>query len=240
MYLELKTGPGKLTPTGAIIPHGPAKVAVNVAFKLYEARRMAASVLAYIQAWDVLRMLAHKQVVGQPVPYTSAPLSPSLLVATASEHNGVQSMSPRPENGMTKANGASRQPSDMRNGRPVTRKDVGRTNGAAAKPAHGKPPVSEPVPTEPVLTEPVLTEPVLTGPVLTGPVLTGPLPPPETAVSAGAALRYGNGVRIDSANVIERQTFQRYVAENQAAPQSKAALLAYYRQQGTAANAAQP
>jgi hypothetical protein len=35
------------------------------------------------------------------------------------------------------------------------------------------------------------------------------------------------------------QTFRRYVAEKQTVPESKAALLAYYQQQGAAANAAQ-
>ena len=83
VYVELKSGPGKLTPTGAITPNGPAKVEVNVTFKLYEARRMATAVLAYLHAWDVLRMMYHhgvmgyQQSVGQPAPY--------LLVAAASE-----------------------------------------------------------------------------------------------------------------------------------------------------------
>src|SRR5690606_3621701 len=45
VYIELKTGPGKLTNTGAITPNGKPEVEVNVGFKLYEARRMAASVL---------------------------------------------------------------------------------------------------------------------------------------------------------------------------------------------------
>jgi len=54
VYVELKSGPGKLTHTGAITPNGPAKVEVNVPFKLYKARRMATAVLAYLHAWDVL------------------------------------------------------------------------------------------------------------------------------------------------------------------------------------------
>lgn len=90
VYVELKSGPGKLTPTGAITPNGPAKVEVNVTFKLYEARRMGTAVLAYLHAWDVLRMIVHQQSVGQPAPY--------LLVATASEQNGAPNgtASPRP------------------------------------------------------------------------------------------------------------------------------------------------
>ena len=46
VYLELKSGPGKLTATGAITPDGQPQVAVNVGFKLYEAQRLAATVLA--------------------------------------------------------------------------------------------------------------------------------------------------------------------------------------------------
>lgn len=137
-YLELKMGPGKLTNTGAITPNGPANVEVNVAFKLHEARRMAASVLAYIQAWDVLRMLAHKQIVGQPAPY--------LLVATSSENNGTPDITTRPENGAAiQPNGSGKQHSGMANGRPVMRKDVVKTNGAAAKPANGNPAAKQPL-----------------------------------------------------------------------------------------------
>lgn len=181
VYIELKTGPGKLTPTGAITPNGPAQVEVNVTFKLHEARRMAASVLAYLQAWDVLRMLTHKQAVGQPAPF--------LLVATASENNGAPGIAPRPENGATiQPNGSGKQHAGVANGRPVTRKDVVKANGAAAaKPANGNP--------------------------------TAPQP-----------LQYGNGTLVDGKNITEVQTFQRYKAEKQAVPASKADLLDYYRE----------
>ncbi|MFO7682992.1 MAG: hypothetical protein R6X34_23395 [Chloroflexota bacterium] len=69
VYLELKSGPGKLTPTGAVTPAGPAQVEINVAFKRHEARRLAAEALAYIHAWDVVRMMSHRQQVGEPIPY---------------------------------------------------------------------------------------------------------------------------------------------------------------------------
>ena len=39
VYVELKSGPGKLTSTGAVTPAGPAQVEVNVAFKQHESRR---------------------------------------------------------------------------------------------------------------------------------------------------------------------------------------------------------
>jgi len=144
VYIELKTGPGKLTPTGAITPNGRADVEVNVTFKLHEARRMAASVLAYLQAWDVLRILAHKQMVSQPTPYTTS-LSTDLLAATSAlrattsvENNGTPTIPIKPENGAAEANGNGKLQASMANGRPVTRKDVVKTNGVAAKSAHGK------------------------------------------------------------------------------------------------------
>ena len=75
VYIGLKTVPGKLTNMGAITPNGKPEVEVNVDFKLYETRRMAASVLTYIHAWDMMRMLCHhkvvdqKQLVSQPLKY---------------------------------------------------------------------------------------------------------------------------------------------------------------------------
>jgi hypothetical protein len=133
VYIELKSGPGKLTSTGAITPCGSAKVEVNVGFKLYEARRMAASVLAYIHAWDVLRMMVNQQTLSPPLPYTSTPLSPSLLIPTTNVANGIQV---KPANRLSNPNGASRSPVVAANGRPVTRKDpFPKTNGIAVKPA---------------------------------------------------------------------------------------------------------
>lgn len=73
VYVELKSGPGKLTPTGAVTPAGKASVEVNVGFKLYEARRMGAAVLAYLRAWDVMQMLEYRDAIGQPGPYLVVP-----------------------------------------------------------------------------------------------------------------------------------------------------------------------
>ena len=73
VYVELKSGPGKLTPTGAVTPAGKAahgaRAEVNVGFKLYEACRMGAAVLAYLRAWDVIQMLENRDAIGQPGPY---------------------------------------------------------------------------------------------------------------------------------------------------------------------------
>jgi hypothetical protein len=112
-YIELKSGPGKLTSTGAITPAGKSEVAVNIGFKLYEARRLGATVLAYIRAWDVMRMLANKHAVSPPVTY--------LLVPTAVESNGRSeiNVSPTPAEGTMSASRAATPATG--NGRPVTR-----------------------------------------------------------------------------------------------------------------------
>lgn len=77
VYVELKNGPGNLTPTGAVTPAGKAargaRAEVNVGFKLYEARRMSAAVLAYLHAWDVIQMLENRDAIGQPGPYLIVP-----------------------------------------------------------------------------------------------------------------------------------------------------------------------
>ena len=96
VYVELKSGPGKLTPTGAVTPAGKAagaaRVEVNVGFKLYEARRMAAAVLAYLRAWDVLQMLEYREAVGQPGPYLVVPAT-----SDGSENgHGAQVAAPQP------------------------------------------------------------------------------------------------------------------------------------------------
>lgn len=197
VYVELKTGPGKLTRTGAITPNGPARVEVNVGFKLYEARRMAASVLAYIQAWEVMRMMANQQMVGQPAPY--------LLVAATSEANGVQSEPAKPEKGTSKS------PIVAANGRPVTRKDpVPNANGTATRRANGQP------------QKPGTAVAEYPG-----------KPGKGFAEGAGAMeqpLKYGDGHMVDRRNVTEVQTFQRYIVEQKATPESKKMLLDYYRQ----------
>ncbi|MCB9005785.1 MAG: hypothetical protein H6656_00095 [Ardenticatenaceae bacterium] len=143
VYVELKSGPGKLTPTGAITPNGPAKVEVNVTFKLYEARRMGTAVLAYLHAWDVLRMMYHhgvmgyQQSVGQPAPY--------LLVAAASEQNGGPNGAAKPQNGSAQNNGIPSLQTVVANGRPVTRKGSSQTNGKAASPTNGSTAVKQPL-----------------------------------------------------------------------------------------------
>ena len=151
VYVELKSGPGKVTPTGAITPNGSATVEVNVTFKLYEARRMGAAVLAYLHAWDVLRMmyqhdvLGHQQSVGQPAPYISAPLNTSLIVTKASEQNGVSSGTAKLQNGAVQGNGRHPQQTATANGRPVTRKSNDQANGKAVSLTNGSTAAKQPL-----------------------------------------------------------------------------------------------
>jgi hypothetical protein len=219
VYIELKTGPGKLTNTGAITPNGKAEVEVNVGFKLYEARRMAASVLAYIHAWDVMRMMVNQHLVSKPVPY--------LLVPATHDGNGVNSFdsaqnlhrtgqgdraaSSQTTNGIPKPPSSPLTPVVTGNGdRPVTRKEHTPT---AAKPTNG------------AKVAPVAQQSDELGADARAQAL-GRL----DGTTALPQLVYGDGTRVDPANVAEAETFQRFVAKKKIVPQSRAALQAYYRQ----------
>ena len=117
VYVELKSGPGKLTPTGAITPNGKTQVEVNVGFKQYEAQRLAATVLAYIHAWDIHRIMVHQQLVGQPAPY--------LLTATeavATEAVGAGTLTTVDSESLAEAPAAGPHASTGNGNRPVTRK----------------------------------------------------------------------------------------------------------------------
>jgi len=123
VYMELKSGPGRLTDTGAITPAGKPEVEVNVGFKLFEARRNALSVLAYIQAWDVLQIMVNQEMISRPGPY--------LLVPATSVDNGNRMT---PANGILQPKGATRPPIVAVDGRPVTRKDpMPKVRGAGLK-----------------------------------------------------------------------------------------------------------
>lgn len=91
VYIELKTGPGRLTGTGAITPFGNPDVTVNVSFKLHDARVLAETVLAYIQAWDVLRIFSNQKTVSKPSPYLLLQ-NPTALATTISSANAGRPM----------------------------------------------------------------------------------------------------------------------------------------------------
>jgi hypothetical protein len=129
VYVELKSGPGRLTPTGAIQPQGRAATEVNVGFKLYEARRLATEVLAYLQAWDVYRMMIFQEMTGQPPAYLLSPSTGRVEIPDPDPHsvgepagaaNTRQTLvdtpdTSRPASGngpQPEPNGAGREPSD--------------------------------------------------------------------------------------------------------------------------------
>ena len=177
VYIELKSGPGKLTPTGAVTPAGPAQVEVNVAFKRHEARRLAATVLAYLHAWDVVRMMAQRPVVGKVRPYELVPAE------------GVRSAERGVRNGEQGVGSAERGTS------PEFAEGV--RNGENSSTPHS--------------------------------ALATPHSSLATPHSLRSSLVYGDGQPVKAENVIEVQTFERFVVERKSPPASRAALLAYYR-----------
>ena len=249
VYIELKTGPGKLTNTGAIKPNGPAKAEVNVGFKLYEARRMGASVLAYIHAWDVMRMMVNQEMVSKPPPYTSTPLSTGTstplstgtstplstdpLISAASEASGVKTA---PANGVSKPNGATRPPIVAANnslpprsacpregvgrgGRPVTRK-TGNPTATTTKPS--PPPATNSLPPRSACPR----EGVGRG----GRSQNGHAKQNDNN-SPPQPLLYGDGTPVAANNQTERNTYTRYQQAKGVVPLSKNVLLQYYQQQ---------
>lgn len=205
VYIELKAGPGKETATGAVTPAGAARVAVNVTFKRHEAARLAVTVLAYLHAWDVVRMMAQRQVVGKIRPYE--------LVATEGVRRAERGTSPelaeRVRNG-----GSSSIPHSSR---PVTRKGDIPGNGVATQRANGNgrarampapspspartampapPPVSPP-PTPGVTkpaaaAAPVGSTPLPTGTAVPPPPPVSPPPAPGATKPAAAAASVGS------------------------------------------------
>ena len=73
IYVELKNGPGKLTNTGAIQPNGRPAAEITIPFKTYEAQRLALEVLAYLHAWDVMRLGAQRELISGFPPYLLSP-----------------------------------------------------------------------------------------------------------------------------------------------------------------------
>jgi hypothetical protein len=224
VYIELKSGPGQLTPTGAITPNGRAETEVNIGFKLYEARRLGATALAYIHAWDVMRMLANKHAVSPPLTY--------LMVPTAAEANGHTPMTTNGQPPVT--DGSSR---------PITRH--GPTLPAPARPAGNdstqampsKPPVKPDATNGQTKSVALPKLPATTiGPTFSNAArIAQAIYGPEDAIPALASpvenLHYADGTAADMSNEKELQTFRRYLAEMKETPASKSALQAYFRQQ---------
>lgn len=74
-YVELVRGPGILTATGAIQPDRRGsrpdmpEQSIVVVFEQHHVQRWAEEALAYLSAWDVVRMLQHRAQVSELPPY---------------------------------------------------------------------------------------------------------------------------------------------------------------------------
>ena len=229
VYIELKTGDGKLTKTGAITPNGAAKTAVNVTFKLAEARRLGATVLAYIHAWDVMRMMVHQEMVSVPPPYTLSPSNgaetkPVRVPVAAPKAAGKNDSATAVHVAPPKENGSSANVHST-NGRPVTRKT---TAVAARKPVQGVVVKNDiPVGKNEKLNGNAGTEQRRSDRDANG----------KSSIQNGNAttslprLLYGDGLLVSMENAAERSAYARYRQVNGNVPPSKTALQAFYQQQ---------
>ena len=134
-YVELKTGPGKLTATGAITPGGKATSETNVVFDLPQARRLGQAVTAYLHTWEIMRMMQFRHVVGQPLRYELVSASNDAALTEAvtlySIEDMVEANSATPdETRRPQTNGATAPLTDTR---PVTNRHL-----AALRYSNGK------------------------------------------------------------------------------------------------------
>ncbi|MEZ4641607.1 MAG: hypothetical protein R3E31_02520 [Chloroflexota bacterium] len=215
IYIELKAGPGKETPTGAIMPAGAARVVVNVTFKRHEAARLALTVLAYLHAWDVVRMMAQRQVVSKIWPYTLVPTEGTRSAEREMRSELVEGVRERRDSSIPHAALAK---SHSPTSRPITRKGTTPGNGVAGQRVNGNgraQALTMPPPTETAVSKQPLV------PSSPAPE-TPPVPPAPTPT-------YGNGSRVDAHNLTEMETFAQYMEEKKAVPESKSVLLAYYQ-----------
>lgn len=54
VWIRLENGPGQVIGQGAVKPKGDPAAVVNVPFTVWEARRLAPTVLAHLDAWEVV------------------------------------------------------------------------------------------------------------------------------------------------------------------------------------------
>jgi hypothetical protein len=214
VYVELKRGLGKMTPTGAITPNGKPEVVVNVIFTLYEARRMAFSVLAYLGAWDVCRMFAQKSMVSGFAPYLVMPISTNeqtLAVKQVPQANGIR-IAPKP--------------SPPANGKVIL--PAAKVPQIVHSPTPPLPPSSTSLPPRPVTRKASKMPAKSNSNSSTANVTKAKLPPPAKSTRI---LRYGDGSLVNLANAPERETYLNYRKTHQTTPPSKRALQTFYLSQ---------
>ena len=208
IYVELKNGPGKLTPTGAVTPAGKPDVEVNVAFKRYEARRLGAVVLAYLRAWDVMHMLAHRHLPGQPRAFEVVPAASEAPEPAGPNGSGKGSANVH--------DGAVPGPEAADSGQAV------RQVTAVPEPATGNGQAESPVGKAAAEARARRTAEALFGPDAPG-------------SSDAVDLRYGDGTTVDPGNSVERQAFLQYRQAHQRVPATRAVSRAYYQRRRAAA-----
>jgi hypothetical protein len=62
-WVDIQAGPGETVGPGAVKPKGKPSVDISIPLTIVEARRIAFTCLAYLQAWDVVRMLKRENLV---------------------------------------------------------------------------------------------------------------------------------------------------------------------------------
>ena len=60
VWFQVQNGPGEKLGAGAVKPVGKAEAEVVVPFEIWDARKMAFALLAYLQAWEVGRVMSGK------------------------------------------------------------------------------------------------------------------------------------------------------------------------------------
>ncbi|MBE2222717.1 MAG: hypothetical protein IAF02_14310 [Anaerolineae bacterium] len=82
VFFQLTKGPGKPTPTGAIMPAGPVAEKVNVGMTKNEARKMAYAVLEHMAAYATAQIVAAMQL---PTAAIATKQKPKLTIEEADE-----------------------------------------------------------------------------------------------------------------------------------------------------------
>jgi hypothetical protein len=111
VWWDFQAGPGKLIPTGAITPDGEATCKIKVRMGLADARRHASAVLAFLGAWDVLRLAQHKEMVSGFPPYTLAMYGTGVEAGVIRQDEAMPTTTAVPPTNGVKPNGsAARHP----------------------------------------------------------------------------------------------------------------------------------
>jgi len=65
VWIEVQNGLGQELGEGAVKPHGQPLAAISIPLTVFEARKMGFACLAYLQAWEVGRILQKAVISNQ-------------------------------------------------------------------------------------------------------------------------------------------------------------------------------